>query len=148
VGDARAGSIARETTRTAYSIDDLTLLSPTSDRGYGCGVERWPVKTLSDIDADKVSVSPVRTTVAELLKIPRPQNAVFSQDHRVAPVELTTYEVRALAVKFQGEEDHDIHVIIVEPADFTKSMVTEVVDPGCDGAVRSRARLLLDVLQL
>ena len=59
-----------------------------------------------------------------------------------SPVELATYAVRALAVKFKGEEDHDWHVIIVDPSDFSKSMVTEVVDPGCDGASRSRARVL------
>jgi hypothetical protein len=108
--------------------------------GYRCGSDRWPVKTLSDLDADKVNLTPVRSTVSALVSTSRPQGVIFRYDHRVAPVELTTYVVHAVAVKFKGEEDHDTHVIVVDPNDFTKSMVTEFVDWGCAGAVNSRAR--------
>ncbi len=122
----------------------LALVPNTPDAsqlvGYRCGSDRWPVKTLSDVDADKVNLTPVRSTVSALVSTSRPQGVIFPYDHRVAPVELTTYVVRAVAVKFKGEEDHDTHVIVVDPNDFTKSMVTEFVDWGCAGAVNSRAR--------
>ena len=107
--------------------------------GERCGSDRWSVKTLSDLDAGRVNLAPIRTTVSALLGIPRPSGAIFSNDHRVAPVELNTYTVRALAVKFKGEEDHDTHVIIVDPDDLTKSMVTEFVDWTCACAISSRA---------
>jgi hypothetical protein len=66
--------------------------------GYRCGSDRWPVKTLSDLDADKVNLMPVHSTVSALVSTPRPQGVVFSYDHRIAPVELTTYVVGAVAV--------------------------------------------------
>jgi hypothetical protein len=68
-----------------------------------------------------VNVTPVLSTVSALVSTPRPQGVIFSYDHRVAPVELATYVVRAVAVKFKGEEDHDTHVIVVDPNDSARA---------------------------
>ena len=38
-----------------------------------CGVQRWPVKIWADDDAAKVDTVPVPITVAELVRIPRPE---------------------------------------------------------------------------
>ena len=58
-----------------------------------CGAERWPVKTLSDPDAEKVNFNPVPATISELTALPAPPT--LPPDHRIVPVELTTYVVRA-----------------------------------------------------
>jgi len=107
-----------------------------SPSGYYCGAERWPVKTLSDEDRNLVNLKPVPSTVAELDALPRP--ALLLNNRRAAPVELTTYVVRGVLLEIRGEEDHDYHVVIADPSDRSKTMITEVVDPGCSGAVDSR----------
>jgi hypothetical protein len=109
--------------------------------GYRCGQERWPVKTLADADAGGVNLTPVPSTVAALAGLPKPLNLPSDlQQHRIAPIELTTYKVRALAVLFKPEEDMDTHMVIVDPNDFTKSMITELVDWRCSGAISSKER--------
>jgi hypothetical protein len=80
---------------------------PLPPEGYRCGVERWPVKTLSDLDALRVNLTPIRSSVMELTSIPRPSGS-FSYNRRVAPIELTTYVVKAIVVELRGEEDNDI----------------------------------------
>src|SRR5207244_1805016 len=52
--------------------------------GGACGVERWAVKTLSDLDRDRVKLQPVDATIEGLvgargwLGIPRPGGGVRS----------------------------------------------------------------------
>jgi hypothetical protein len=119
--------------------------------GYYCGTERWPVKTLSDEDSNRVNLKPVPSTVAELNALPRPP--LLPDNRRAAPVELTTYVVRAILVETSSEKDNDIHVVIADLGDRSKTMITEVVDPGCQGAISSpeladfrRVRETLDLL--
>jgi hypothetical protein len=115
--------------------------------GESCGAERWLVKTLSDPDAGNVNLNPVPETVADLIKLTPP--AIPPANGRVAPVELTTYKVRAVVLERRHEQDHDTHLVIAEPggpADMTegiigatnKTMIAEVVDPACHGALTSR----------
>lgn len=105
-------------------------------RGDSCGVERWPVKTLSDRDAGRVDFKPVAGTVQELRSLKPP--AGLPPDRRVAPTEITTFQVPATVKEFKLEDDKDIHVVITpdggDPAD---TMIVELVDEGCDGAVNS-----------
>ena len=124
---------------------------PAGNAAYYCGTDRWPVKTLSDEDRNRVNLKPVPSTVAELDALPRPP--LLPDNRRAAPVELTTYVVRAVLVETSSEKDNDIHVVIADPADRSKTMITEVVDPGCQGAISSpeladfrRVRETLDLL--
>jgi hypothetical protein len=55
----------------APNTSDASLLV-----GYRCGSDRRPVKTLSDLDADKVNLTPVRSTVSALVGTSRPQGVI------------------------------------------------------------------------
>ncbi len=104
--------------------------------GVRCGVERWPVKTLSDRDAGRVNFSPVLASVAQLRALPAP--AALPQAARVAPVETTTYSVEARVVEFKLEQDRDIHVVIADLQDPSQTMIVEFADAAsCSGAVGS-----------
>src|SRR2546430_282186 len=95
-----------------------TLLAdshPNSLPKVPCGVERWPVKTLTDLDRGEVSFAPVQTTVAQLAALPR-RRVPYSRDRRVAPEELTTYRLRARLITSLGHErDSDIHLFLIDP---------------------------------
>jgi hypothetical protein len=101
-----------------------------------CGVERWPVKTLSDSDAALVDFTPVTSTVAELRAIPAPPS--LPQNSRIAPTELTTYTVTANLVEFKLEDDRDIHLVIADQTDASQTMIVEFPNASvCAGAVDS-----------
>lgn len=101
-----------------------------------CGVERWPVKTLSDSDAALVNFTPVASTVAELRALAAPSS--LPQNSRIAPTELTTYSVTANLVEFKLEEDRDIHLVIADQGDPSQTMIVEFPDATvCAGAVDS-----------
>jgi hypothetical protein len=93
--------------------------------GYYCGTERWPVKTLSDEDRNRVNLKPVPSTVAALDALPRP--ALLPDNRRAAPVELTTYTVRAVLLEIRDEAGHDLHLVIADPADRRKTLIAEIV---------------------
>ena len=121
-------AIASPATPTATSIPSAT--------GVQCGVERWPIKTLSDPDAAQVNFTPVQSTVAELRGLAPPPSLPHSS--RIAPTELTVFTVTAQLVEMKLEEDRDIHMVIAEPSDPTATMITEFPDADqCSGAVAS-----------
>jgi hypothetical protein len=66
----------------------------STNGGEYCGTERWPVKTLSDEDRARVNLKPVPSTIADLRELPRPASLPWNR--RAAPVELTTYTIRAV----------------------------------------------------
>src|SRR5437870_6907410 len=104
--------------------------------GVQCGVERWPVKTLSDQDAARVNFTSVSSSVAALRSLVPP--APLPQSSRVAPTELTVFTVTAQVVEMKLEEDRDIHLVIAEPSDPSATMITEFPDADqCTGAVAS-----------
>src|SRR5437667_5509863 len=119
---------ASPVTPTATSIPSAT--------GVQCGVERWPIKTLSDPDAAQVNFTPVQSSVTELRSLAPPPS--LPQSSRIAPTELTAFTVTAQLVEMKAEEDHDIHLVIAEPADSTATMITEFPDAdNCSVAVAS-----------
>ena len=113
-----------------------TATSVPSATGVQCGVERWPIKTLSDPDAAQVNFTPVQSSVTELRSLAPPPS--LPQSSRIAPTELTVFTVPAQLVEMKAEEDHDIHLVIAEPANSTATMITEFPDAdNCSGAVAS-----------
>lgn len=125
----------------ARDSDQSLVDSSFVAHGTQCGIDRWAVKTLSDPDASYVKLTPVRTTVRELVRMERPDSPPPNiARHRIAPVELTTYVARALAVEFKPGSDNDTELIIADPGDFSVTMVAEFVYWGCAGAVDSRQR--------
>jgi hypothetical protein len=100
-----------------------------------CGVERWPVKTLSDDRASVVDFKPKRTTVNALRRLDVPR--VGRDTPRLDVVETATYRVRAQIVQAKREKDHDIHLVIAAGSNRRKTMIVEFPDVGCGGPADS-----------
>jgi hypothetical protein len=111
---------------------------PSAAASAECGVERWPVKTLSDPDAGEVNFHPKTTTVGALRSKPAP--AIGFSTPRISGVETTTYKVRAKLIEYALEDDRDIHLVISSPSNKAKTMIVEFPDPSCPGARDSRKK--------
>jgi hypothetical protein len=101
--------------------------------GRHCGTGRWLVKTLSDPERNRVNLTPVTTTVAALAALPAP--ASFPEAARLAPVEVTTYEVEAMLAGWHNAADGDIHLILVDLADQRATLIAEIPSPECAALV-------------
>ena len=96
-----------------------------------CGYQRWPVKIWADDDAAKVDTVPVPITVAELVKIPRPETK-FPQRSRVPGVEFQTFLLRARFVTaLPQDDDSDIHLVVRDLEVDEAMLVTEIPHPDC-----------------
>jgi hypothetical protein len=101
-----------------------------------CGDERWAVKTLSDAAATSVRLTVAQvTTIRELNELPShcsglPTSRAFAE-------EFVLYEVVGRITLVRLEDDHDYHVAIADPSDGSYTMVTEVADVACEGAISS-----------
>ena len=102
-----------------------------------CGVERWPVKTLTDPAARSVNLVPERATVAELNALPAP--TLPADNTTRLPNERQADRVTATLVKYKLESDEDIHVVL---ADGGKTMIAELPSPLCDRGARARRAML------
>lgn len=96
-----------------------------------CGVERWGVKTGTDVDAGLVSTRfPVTASIAQLRSLSAPTSLPAS--NRVMPTELTTYSVDATLYEYKFESDSDYHLVLQDAAGST--IIAEIPDPACVGA--------------
>jgi hypothetical protein len=105
------------------------LLSNDVHAQTRCGTERWPVKTLADLDSGKVAFAPVPSTIADLTAIPIPE-IPYPIDRRIAPHELRVYRVRAVVSQIISEDDGDWHVVLRDPSS-SASMIAEIPSPEC-----------------
>jgi hypothetical protein len=101
-----------------------------------CGVERWPVKTFTDADRNKVDLTVRRRTIKQLNALPRP--AVRPANMRTA-AELKVYRVTATVTTTINEDDGDIHLALLG-ADGSK-MIAEAPEPACSVGARDRAAI-------
>jgi hypothetical protein len=108
---------------------------PTASAAAECGVERWPVKTLSDKRVNRVDFHPHDSSIGRLRKKDAPH--VGSDTPRIDGMETTNYRVRARLIEFKLEEDKDIHLVIGLPSSPEKTMIVEFPDITCPGARRS-----------
>jgi len=97
-------------------------LSPT------CGVERWPVKVLSDPDASKVRLAPKNATIEQLRSLTRPSEIGYS---RRAPSERQVYRVEADLIGWVSEEDSDLHMVLAAPGDRSETIIAEIPAADC-----------------
>jgi len=93
-----------------------------------CGINRWPVKTLTDPDAKRIRWHPINATFRHLVELPRPAKIV--EDHRTA-VEFRVYRIRAILVGVRTTTDQDLHLLLRDPVDPAIRMIAEVPDPEC-----------------
>src|SRR6185295_1442353 len=91
--------------------------------GLVCGVERWAVKTFSDVDAGRVDLSRVQATTIKALN-ERAAHCNGGPDSRVYPEELELFEVTGRITVVRFEDDRDYHIAVADPADSSYTMVT------------------------
>jgi len=91
---------------------------------------------LSDPDRNKVDSAAKEVTVGWLVSQEHP--AYLPTDQRIGPVETQTYKVRARLIDYKLEEDGDVHIVIADVEDPSKTMIAEIPSPDCAGACASR----------
>ena len=139
VAAQRAVATAVARTATVTRTPEPTVNVPTqSSRGPACGLQRWPVKTLSDSDAAKVDFRPRPADVTSLRALAAP--ASLPQDSRVTPTELETYVIQVEVQGFKLEDDSDVHVVVHPIGKPGETMIVELAEATCNGAVGSLQR--------
>lgn len=127
--------------------------TPPSSCGTRCGVERWPLKTLTDAEAGIFqNATATDTTVPKLVSEPAPAKLTDAR----APLEKQLFHVKALLIGWKEElgstagggasagssgstsvPDHDFHIVIADPANLKTQMIIEVPDPACQAVCSS-----------
>jgi hypothetical protein len=100
-------------------------------RGASCGVERWPVKTLSDSRARDVDFA-VRPATVRYLGSLRANPG--GQDSR-GPLESRVFGVQARLVGVKRESDSDYHLILSEGG---ATMIAEMPLTACTSGAQHR----------
>jgi hypothetical protein len=100
-------------------------------RGASCGVERWPVKTLSDPEARQVDFAVRPATVHYLGSL---RANAGGQDSR-GPLETRVFGVQARLVGVKREADSDYHLILAEGG---ATMIVEMPFAGCTSGAQHR----------
>lgn len=95
-----------------------------------CGVERWPVKTLSDPDAALINFAPKETTVSFLGAIKIPE-IPYPNDRRMPPHEQQVYRVHAVVDQILTESDGDWHLVLRGVENPAATMIAEIPSPAC-----------------
>ncbi len=108
----------------------LSVTAPLLAQPPRCGVQRWPVKIVTDDDSARVDLTPRDTTVAALAAMPRPAGP-FPQRARVTPEELVTWRVRAILWEVRVEPDGDLHLVLADPSNTSVRMIAELPDSNC-----------------
>lgn len=99
-----------------------------------CGVERWPVKTLTDADKGRVSFRVHTAKIAYLGSLPANPGGQSTR----SPLEARTYAVTGTLVKVKRESDSDYHLVLTAGG---SSMIAEMPFVGCDVGARGRLRM-------
>lgn len=96
-----------------------------------CGVERWSVKTGTDPDASKVSLSTyTSTTIYNMWSSTKPSS--LPANNRISPRETTQYRITGTLTKYARESDSDYHLVIQDSSGRT--MIVEIPSPNCVGS--------------
>src|SRR3954468_15580731 len=101
-----------------------------------CAFTRSDVKSLRDADASRIQGNDVVTTsIAALNAIP--SHCGPTRDHRVREEEFHVYQVIGRIGRVKREPDHDIHIVLEDPANPAEHLVVESNDPTFRGNVTS-----------
>ncbi len=95
-----------------------------------CGVQRWSVKVLTDLDASLVSLVPQATTIPILRGLEMP-TVLYPNRGRIPPHEITTYVMRGRLVERRQEADQDLHLVISAPDQPDATMIVEIPAAVC-----------------
>ncbi len=100
------------------------------------GKDRWPVKTATDPDARSINPTPEKTSVENLLNLPRSVDLPLResnpnmQEHRARPVETTVYSVEVDVTDCRLMPDGDYRVTLRGASG--KTIVMEMPDTAPD----------------
>jgi hypothetical protein len=109
----------------------------TAFAGYTCDGShpndefRWPIKSLSDDDRHEVDFHAVHIRIMRMRRLERPDVRVRPNTPRIAPEEMTTYQVRARPVRAKLEPDGDVILVVAPPAHPRRTIVFEFGNPRC-----------------
>ena len=118
------------------TITAPTVPSRPETPGLACGVERWFVKTLSDQDAGSVNVAAVTPiSLRELNGFAT--HCTDIPDRRAFPEEFKVFETMGRITYVARENDRDYHVALEDPNAPGFTVVAELADILCVGAVLS-----------
>lgn len=99
---------------------------------FGCGQERWKVKTSADADAMKVNFTPEVTTVHVLTNLPAPtRKELDAHPDTRFPAELKTYTVTTYLVGYKVESDEDFHIVLADLNTPLETMIAEMPSENC-----------------
>lgn len=99
-----------------------------------CGVERWPVKTLTDADKGRVSFALHSAKIGYLGALAPTPGGQSTRGH----LETRTYGVTGVLTKVKRETDSDYHLVLRSAG---KSMIAEMPFVGCDAGARNRTHI-------
>lgn len=94
------------------------------------GVSRWDVKTLTDKDASLINKKAIHTTITDLIKFD-PGKSIRLKTPRFG-IEFNTYEITCKIKYWIREDDGDLHLVLVDVKDSTKTMIGEIPNLSCD----------------
>jgi hypothetical protein len=99
-----------------------------------CGVKRWSVKTLSDVDTSHINFSrTVPSSVHRQINLQRP---IASPNSRLES-EDTVYSIFCNIICFKKEkDDKDIHLVIEDPITH-ETMVAELISSQCSSVLHT-----------
>lgn len=107
------------------------LLATLPVLANACGHERWAVKTGTDKDASYINLGDVAPAeIEDLDSLRAPKHLPLH--HRVKPVEMSVYYVKAKLVEFKREKDGDYHLVL--KGRHGKTMIAEIPSPRCVGS--------------
>lgn len=92
------------------------------------GSERWDIKTLTDVSADKINFLPVASTISSLIQI-KPPKTIKNNLQRTG-VEFGCYVIQCRVTKYLSEDDGDYHLVLSEVnIPTTITMIGEIPNP-------------------
>jgi len=104
--------------------------------GLACGIERWFVKTLADGNARQVNLSEVtRMSIRDLNALPAHCSGL--PDRREFAAEYRTFEAVGRVTYVAYQDDRDYHIVLEDPSAPGYTIITELADTACQGAVMS-----------
>jgi hypothetical protein len=102
-----------------------------------CGVERQTVKTLTDDGASRVNFTPMASTVSDLRALEAPD---VGRHVPRQPGEFSSYRIKVRLRSFKVEDDSDIHLVVADPTDSSKTMIVELPNASCTRRAEPAAR--------
>lgn len=121
-----------------YLVEGAPAAGQHGAAAGACGVLRWPVKTMSDADANAVNRTPAGVTIASLRALVAPK--VRPQNARANAVEKTEFGVSGQVIMWGQEADQDLHLVLADEHNASRTIVLEVPDPSCVSGASAAVR--------